>query len=275
MVDTDGGAAALLTLNQSDRDALAQGKVLVADPQAIWPDGRLHLQVAADPAADDATTFVVPGAVASGTVRVYLVLPQAVARDLRITTTIDAVVASTTRMPTDAEQQRAEAALDALPLSWTPWLEVERGYVSHFGLGLLALVVAALVVALAGSLTAVGLAAAEGRADAATLLAVGAPPAMRRRVAAGQAAVVVGLGAALAVLSGLLIGCAMIRLQMGAPLEGVDLRTALWPPSEDAWALVLPWPYLGAIVIGIPVVTVLIAYLTARTRLQLARRLTD
>jgi putative ABC transport system permease protein len=68
-------------------------------------------------------------------------------------------VASTTRMPTVGDEDRAKAALDRiLPNQLT----VERGYPGGIAIGL---------ITLAGTFTAVGLAAAEGRADVSTLAA--------------------------------------------------------------------------------------------------------
>ena len=68
-------------------------------------------------------------------------------------------------------------------------------------------VAAALV--LVAALVATALAQAEGQADLATLTALGGTLGLRRRLVAGQAAVIAGLGAALGLLLGLLPGSAV------------------------------------------------------------------
>lgn len=55
-------------------------------------------------------------------------------------------MASDTRMPTAAEQDKATAALDRLGLGSN--LYIERGYVSTYGMGLLALVLGSAVIVL-------------------------------------------------------------------------------------------------------------------------------
>lgn len=266
-VVTDATALAILQggMSEADRAALAAGKVLLGDPFALRPDGTAAIVVSApeQPVAAEPVepqSISVPAAVMTSPARYgYVVLPARVAERLGVTTRGSMLVASTTRLPTGAEQEAALARLQDLALPGDPRIMVERGYEDRFVPGMLALVGAALLIALVGSLTAVGLAAAEGRSDAATLLAVGASPGVRRRIAAGQAAVVVGLGVLLGSVGGLLAGATLVR-QMASQ-------------GDPTWRFVVPWPYVLGIVVGIPLLTIAVAFLTARTKLVLTRRL--
>ena len=161
------------------------------------------------------------------------------------------LVITTTRMPTEDEEDRARAALGP-----DGGLQVERGYDSPYLAGFLALIGGAGLVTLAGVAISVSLSAAEGRADLATLAAIGAPPRRRRGLAMVQAALVAGLGAGLGVLLGAAIGTTI----MGG------LRT---------YPLVVPWPTVLAVGVGVPALGVLVVGLVTRSRLPLrTRRLT-
>jgi putative ABC transport system permease protein len=110
------------------------------------------------------------------------------------------------------------------------------------------------VVTLAASAVAVGLATAEMRTDLSTLAAVGAGPRLRRRIAAAQAGLIVGIGATLGVVGGI------------APAAGlVAFRDNL------EWRV--PWLPLAITVLVAPVVAVLATALLTRPRLVLVRRL--
>jgi putative ABC transport system permease protein len=178
------------------------------------------------------------------------------------------LVGTTSRLPTSAEEDQAKAAMEDLsPGSF----HVERGYVSQYSIVLVVLVGAALVVTLAGTFTAVGLAAAEGRADVATLAAVGASPAVRRRVSAAQAGVISGLGAALGVAAGVLAGWCLVAMQR--------VPNGSFSPGDTyvkrllLWRLEFPWLPLTALLLGVPLLAVLIGFSATRSRLPLVRRL--
>ena len=113
---------------------------------------------------------------------------------------------------------------------------------------LAALVLTALVVGLV-----VSLAASDGRDDAATLSAVGAPPRLRRAVTAGHALFVGGLGAGL----GLLLGTA----------GGASLTQVLGSPGTP-----VPWSALGLLLLGVPITCAVVGWSVAPGRLVLTRR---
>jgi putative ABC transport system permease protein len=172
------------------------------------------------------------------------------------------VVASTTRMPTDVEEQRLRARVSA------EFARVERGYVSPYPVFLLVIGIASLVVALGSTLAVVGLSAAEGRADVATLAAVGAPPRVRRRLAAAQAGVVAVLGTVLGAVSGIVSGITLVLLSRdrlnGTP-DGEQVR--------QTWQIVMPWWDLGVLAVALPLLAVLAAAAFTRSRLPMVRRL--
>lgn len=190
---------------------------------------------------------VVPGLpVIAPFTSVALVSPQLGARlgELRVTSTHFEL----TRTPTDDELAAAVTVLgneDALLL--------ERGYQSHAGVALLVLLSAATVVTLLGVAIAVALSAAEGRADLATLAAVGAPPRRRRSLAAAQAWLVGE------------IGC-MLGVGVGA-LYGYTAHVAFGSPS-----MVIPWRELGGILVAVPLFAAALAWLLTRSRLPMIRR---
>ena len=179
-----------------------------------------------------------------------VVLADETVRRLGLTAQLNRVVVTTSRMPTEDEEDRARAALG----SGSGQLRVERGYRSEYLPGFVALIGAAGLVTFAGVAISVSLSAAEGRADLATLAAVGAPPRRRRGLAMVQAALVAGLGAGLGVALGAAIG-----LTVMAGLEG--------------YPLVVPWPTVLLVGLGVPALGVLVVGLATRSRLPMIRRL--
>ena len=132
-------------------------------------------------------------------------------------------------------------------------LTVERGYVSDYGLGLLALVGGAALITLGAAGIATGLAQADARADHATLAAVGATPGLRRTLAASQALAVAGLGTLLGLFAGFVPGLAFI-----AAIDSLDVA--------------VPWVTLLEVLVGIPLLAAACAWLLTRSRLPLERR---
>jgi putative ABC transport system permease protein len=182
---------------------------------------------------------------------VLAVYGERAARRLGLRTAPTHLLLSFARLPTTEQEDAARAALRSagIPAS----LAVERGYVSDYGLGLLALVVGAAVITLGAAGIATGLAQADARADHATLAAVGATPTLRRTLAAAQALAVAGLGTLLGVLAGLVPSLAFIG-------------------ALDSLRLAVPWLTLVQVLVGIPLVAAACAWLFTRSRLPLERR---
>lgn len=168
-------------------------------------------------------------------------------------------VVVTSHVSPAAEQGLSESltALDG-----QPYLYVERGYQPDEAVRILQFVLAILgaVLMLGGTLTATFLALSDARPDLATLAAVGARPRVRRAVASSYALVVGGVGALLGALVGFVPGIAISR-----PLT----RTG----ETGATALVIPWPLIGIVVVGLPLLTALVMGVCARSRLPLVARL--
>ncbi|MEV0230430.1 FtsX-like permease family protein [Nonomuraea sp. NPDC050786] len=140
--------------------------------------------------------------------------------------------------------------------------DVNKGYGEDRFMVLLVLLGAALVLVLGGTFAATGLAAADMRQDLDTLTAVGGPPRVRRLVVAAQAAYISGLGA--------LVGL------VGGTVSGIALTWPLTRSSMEVYAgpqvIAIPWLFLAAVVVGLPLLAAVVAGLCARTRMTLARR---
>lgn len=176
-----------------------------------------------------------------------LISPQA-ARALG-TIQVSEVHFELTREPT-----KDELAAVSRTLGTDEGIQVEKGYQSPARLFLIGILLAATVVTLLGVAISVSLSAAEGRADLATLAAIGAPPRRRRSLAAAQAWVLGQLGCVLGV-------------GVGA-LYGYTAHAAFGSPH-----FVVPWAEIGGIVVVVPLFAGLLAWLLTRSRLPMVSRI--
>jgi len=227
--------------------ALRDGKVVVSDA-ALVKDGRIMLQ--ADDGTGPATTA--PAIALDGLPRVQTTMNTALVSPERAaqlgTPVITQAHLELSREPTE-DELTAVASL----LGNEDALQVENGYDFNAGTVLLALLSAATVVTLLGVTIAVALSAAEGRADLATLAAVGAQPRRRRSLAAAQAWLLGQLGCVLGVAVGGLYGYTA-HVAFGSPYFAV------------------PWRELAGILVGVPLLAGLLAWLLTRSRLPMVRR---
>jgi putative ABC transport system permease protein len=144
-------------------------------------------------------------------------------------------------------------------------LYVERGYQVPgsekvvlwilFGLGA--------VLMLGGTLTATFLALSDARPDLATLSAVGASPRTRRGVAAAYAVTVGLVGAVLGAAVGFIPGIAITY----------PLTRSFTGQGGPSHYLDVPWLFIGALVVALPVLTAGVVGLVARSRLPAVARL--
>ena len=232
--------------------ALAAGKVLVFVPSAVGRDGRSSSSTRAPTARPSRSTCPrmwpdgriygsLPGALISaeaarehgwevGSARVYVMYPGSSAQE------------DVDRAKAAAERTGAFAYFDEGP--GTP----ENGILA-------AITIVAALVTLIGVAISVALSAAEGRADLATLAAVGTEPRRRRLLAACQALLIAGLGCALGVAGGTFVAFTA-RATTGSP------------------DFVVPWPNLLVTAIAVPLLAVLVAAVFTPSRLPLVRRAT-
>jgi putative ABC transport system permease protein len=190
------------------------------------------------------------------------VLSPAAAADTGLPIDPLGVVALRDHPPSDREEDRARRALQDLDVFG---LQVERGYHGSHSTALIALVFGSGLLVLGASGIATGLAAADGRADLATLAAVGASPTTRRTLAASQSAVTAVLGTVLGVVAGLVPAIGMVRA-----LNAEALASPY--PRLDPYPLVLPWANIVAAVVLVPLLAAATAAVLTRSRLPLVRR---
>jgi putative ABC transport system permease protein len=169
------------------------------------------------------------------------------------------LLVSTTRMPSQAEEDAFAAAMGSLDGIGS----VNRPYDSGVEPMLILLAAAAGLVALGAAAIATSLAAVDRRSDLATLGAVGASPRVRRSLSLSQSGVIAGLGTGMGLVAGLGIAAAV--------LVALNQRYASTWPSPDPVPITVPWLNLATLV-AVPVVAMLGAGLLTRSRLPIERR---
>ncbi|MPV50687.1 FtsX-like permease family protein [Pseudactinotalea sp. HY160] len=277
----DGAAAAA--------DALSRGEVVVNDPEAIWPDGRVHLTVMDDDYQPATAEVTARGHLVEWASQAYdLVVPPPLAEDLEGAAQV--ALADRGERAGDADPggtdagdplfgiRTAGAVVTGVDLDQADVDSLNRDlsdidanvrltYEGEMGgkrsdADLAAIIVgAALVVALLATGLSVGLAVTDSRADLATLSAVGASPRVRRRITSAQAGVVAIVGTLAGVSTGLLLAFVIGRWQQTDRFTGY------------LWETIVPWPHVGALAIGLPLLAVAGGWLLSRSRLPVRRRL--
>jgi putative ABC transport system permease protein len=233
-------------LDRAARDALAAGEVVVFDAAMLDRAGRVIVQTGP-------RSQRLPGHLMNRD-KQYASLPSGLvsanlARSQGWSSTVSQVLVTFDSGASDDDVDTAMATATDGPLVVT----VEsRDQVEQNTILLITGLIAGLVT-LFGVAISVALSAAEGRADLATLAAVGAPPGRRRALVAFQALVVGGLGGLLGVALGTFVAYTA-RSTTGSP------------------DFVVPWWNLVAAGLGAPLVAALVAALCTRGRLPLVRR---
>jgi putative ABC transport system permease protein len=235
-----------------DGGAVAFNDTMVADGQVTLGVGADHRDRIPAVVASRGEYFVnLPG----------MLISDDTARRLGLTVTPGPLLVDTTRAPRPDELAAAttvllRAQLDASPIPPAPTsveaAGVERAIVETDTMFYLLAAVSAVVTVVA-SVVAVGLAASELRGDLSTMAAVGATPGVRRRIAAAQAAVVVGLGTPLGLLAGIGPAAGYVAYNVNS-----DWHT--------------PWAALLLIAVAPPMLATALAGGLTRTRLRLTRR---
>ena len=250
VADPAGPAAAVLAggrLDRAARAALASGQVLVFDPGMLDRTGTVLVQ-------NGPRARPLPGHLVRRE-RPYSALPSALVSPTLVraqgwsATRVDQVLVTYGAGASGDDIDSASAvAADAGAV-----VRIDSADDANRSAILLVIALIAGLVTLFGVAISVALSAAEGRADLATLAAVGAPPGRRRRVVAVQALLVGGLGGALGVGLGTFVAFTA-RATTGSP------------------DFVVPWWNLAAAGLGAPLVAAVAAAACTRGRLPLVRR---
>ena len=182
------------------------------------------------------------------------------ARSLGLDSVAAVALATTSRVPTVAEEDRSGPRSAASSTKGSMY--VERGPQAGAP-GLVVLAVVAGVITLGAAAIATGLAAAEGRADLSTLAAVGASPRVRRALSLSQSGVIAGLGSLLGAIAGW-----APPPPCCSPSTG---RAALAGPAP--YPIAVPWLNLGVALLVVPLISMLGAGLLTPSRLPIERRL--
>ncbi len=236
-------------LDAEQRAALAAGKAVVFDRTLPDAQGRLRVddargrrvRIPALVTARERQFFGLPSAL----------LSPAAARARGWEAGASRVLLTYDPAATEAQLDEAAQAADDVGA----YAVIERGPQNETDAILLIAAGAAGFVTLLGVAISVALSAAEGRADLATLAAVGAPPRRRRALAAGQALLIAGLGCGLGLLLGAFVAFTA-RATTGSP------------------EFVVPWTNVLITGVAVPILAVLVAALFTPSRLPLARRAT-
>jgi len=242
--------------------AMRSGAVVVDDPRTL-ENGRVTLALREPPGPsgpEEARTVTAPGFALPERADVPVaVMTEETARSLGLSSTPTVTLATTSRMPTVEEQDRAQAALGDRFV-----VNVEQGRQQNNS-SLVVLAIVAAIITLVASAIATGLAAADGRADLGTLAAVGASPRLRRALSMSQAGVIAGLGSLLGAVAGLAITTAV--------LFALNQREAgLWP-APAPYPISVPWLNIAIALLVVPLVATLGAGLMTGSRLPIERRL--
>lgn len=152
------------------------------------------------------------------------------------------------------DRLNAESQSFRFPDGAALWFTIERGP-EPIAPWLWLIVAVAAVLVVGASAVVLGLARFERRPDDATLTAVGGSRGLRRRINAWQAAIIVGIGAVVGTLAGLI------------PVWGTAQSTSGYLRLVD-----MPWLWLGILAVGLPVAITLAAWLVPPRHPELTRR---
>jgi putative ABC transport system permease protein len=208
---------------------------------------------------------------------VAALVPQSVADRFGLAYQPQMILFDTTRMPSADEEQRANAAVEALGA--TDIFYVEHGYQGSDNTIMLALAALAAFVTLGAAAVATGLALTDGQADLETLAAVGARPRVRRFLAGSQATLTATIGAVLGSATGLLPAVAIIEAKSHAFMRyafevrngGRGSRPSAAAVSTSSY-LTIPWWFLVGTIVVLPLLAGAGAVLVTRSRVELRRR---
>ncbi len=250
------------------RQVLAAGGVVVTDPLLLDANGMVRLDFTSaaawleGPPPGEEDTWIGPKPDEIRHVPGIVVPPDQTIVNQVISTEalrgLDVKIAPTTLLvqlsgPVSTDQEDAARSRLLGAFGEATYFNVERGYQSTYGLGLLALALAAGIVTLGATGIATGLALTDARADHATLAAIGAAPRLRRRLAGAQSLVIGFLGVTLGIVAGVVPALSIIG-------------------AAPALTVVWPVPQLLIVLVGVPLLAGAAAYVCTRSKVPLQRR---
>jgi putative ABC transport system permease protein len=239
--------------------ALAAGKAVVINGRPL-DEGRVRVMVMSSGNQDGVAHEVaaVEAKVGNYDMLGAAVVSTATARSLGVSTTTPYLLWTTPHKPSTDEIAAANAAVLASPDGQSLGLISTEIPLDDAKLLLVPLALLAISTLVTFGVTTIStaLSAAESRGDLATLSAVGASQAVRRRLAMGQAGVLALLGGVLGIAAGLVPMAAVIAVR------------------PDVLDFTVPWQVIALALVGVPLVAGGGAGLFTRSRLPLPRRLT-
>ncbi len=256
-ITTPDALATLFELPQSDaapaETAMREGKVVVNDAGMV-DNGQILISTRTQSKTTRTPAHAVPRTTAP-----LALMTEETARTLGYEVESFTMYATTTRMPSTAEQDALTAALGG---EYEVHVDRPTETDTRRALGILGLVAG--LITLAAAALATGLAAADGRRDLTTLAAVGATPTLRKLLSLSQAGVIAGTGGILGTAAG--VGSAL------ALLAAFNVGYATTWPQPLPNPLTIPWPTVLTSLLVIPAVAMLGAALFTRSRLPIERR---
>ncbi|HWS33139.1 MAG TPA: FtsX-like permease family protein [Actinoplanes sp.] len=240
---------------------LDRGGVVVNDPLLI--ENGMVTVFLSDPESPtgEQPTITAPGAYLDGATHSGGdVMSRGLAERAGFDVAVNGLIAATPEAPDAEVMDRLRAALAT---AGTRPPVAESGPDPGYEPVLWLLAGASALITLGAAAVATGLAAADGRADLATLAAIGASPGIRRALSVSQSGVIAGLGSVLGVLAGVGSGFAVLAATNAS-------RTVEWP-IPTPYPMSVPWLNLLLILI-VPLVAMFGTGLLTRARLPIERR---
>ena len=210
-----------------------------------------------------------------------VLLSPAAAAKLGIAPVVGGILFDSSQPPTHAQERKADAAIRHFDADNS--LVVERGYQGHLSAELLLALLGAAIVTIGAASAATGLAIADARPDHTTLVAVGAAPGTRRRLAMAAAGTIAFIGAVLGAATGFVPALGILRehqtlhpqfgggYSVGAGSSGfVYFSDGL--TNLGHVAVSIPWQMITLAVLGLPALTALLAGAFTRSQRVLERR---
>jgi len=202
--------------------------------------------------------------------RALMILPPSLADRLGMTPVTGQVIATTTTMPTSAQEAQVTAAVFTA-VGKDAFVNVERGYSNDIAGAFPVILWSSWILCLLIVVVAASLAVADARRDLSVSAAVGATPGLRRRLAAVTAAVLGLIGVVTGFVAGMIAVVALIGFRSHECAEGTSCSASA-PLAEGGLNLSIPWAWVLLLAVGVPVLGSAAMALFTRSRIPLLPR---